>query len=91
MKKRGHFIISGRVQGVCFRIYTLEEARRLGVTGWVRNLRDGTVEVMAEGDEKALVDLEMWCRQGPSYAHVTDIQVTYTDAADEFDEFGITY
>lgn len=67
--------VSGRVQGVSFRWYTEEQARRLGVTGWVRNEPDGSVLVHAEGDDEAVDALVAWCRQGPSMARVTDVAV----------------
>ena len=90
MKKRGHFIAEGRVQGVCYRMYACDEATRLGLTGWVRNVMDGTVEVVAEGEEDALRALLAWCRAGPSYAHVTGVKEEYLDATGEFDSFQIT-
>ena len=67
--------VSGRVQGVSFRWYTEEQARRLGVTGWVRNEPDGSVLVHAEGDDEAVDALVAWCRTGPSLARVTDVAV----------------
>lgn len=63
--------ISGRVQGVWFRASTQKEAQKLGVTGWVRNLPDGRVEVMACGTADQLEQLKMWLRQGPEKAEVT--------------------
>jgi acylphosphatase len=65
-----HAVIHGRVQGVAFRWFALEEARRLGVTGNIRNNDDGTVEVVAEGEGKAVDAFEKWLRHGPSYARV---------------------
>ncbi|MFC1498501.1 acylphosphatase [Verrucomicrobiota bacterium] len=91
MKKRGHFIISGMVQGVCYRMYTVDEARRLGITGWVRNLRDGTVEVVAEGEEEVLNKVLVWCRKGSSFARVTDVRAEYLSATGEFESFEIVY
>ena len=90
MKKRGHFLIRGRVQGVCYRMFACDEAARLGLTGWVRNLRDGSVEVVAEGDEGALRELVTWCRQGPPAARVTDVEADYLQASGEFEEFVVT-
>lgn len=91
MTRRVHIIVQGRVQGVCYRMYTCEEARRLGLTGWVRNLRDGTVEVVAEGPADSLGNLAAWCRTGPSYARVTNLTEEYSDATGEFDSFTIAY
>ncbi|BCX87677.1 acylphosphatase [Methylomarinovum tepidoasis] len=72
-QKRWHIWVSGRVQGVFYRAHTVEAARRLGLTGWVRNLPDGRVEIVAEGEEKALQALLDWCRQGPPLARVTEV------------------
>lgn len=87
MMKRAHFIVEGRVQGVCYRMYACEEAQRLGITGWVRNKSDGTVEIIAEGEEKALGDFLVWCRRGPSYARVTGVRHDYSEAKGEFEDF----
>ena len=67
------FFISGRVQGVGYRYGVQQAARRLGVTGWVRNLSDGRVEVYACADAQALGGLETWLRQGPAGAEVTAV------------------
>jgi acylphosphatase len=71
-----HLVISGRVQGVGFRYSMAEEAERLGVTGWVRNRRDGTVEAVVDGDQLALEAILIWARLGPRGAGVTDVQVS---------------
>jgi acylphosphatase len=60
---------------------TVDEARRLGVTGWVRNLADGTVEVVAEGESTAVSGLVEWCHHGPPHARVTNATQEYSDAA----------
>ena len=65
--------VTGRVQGVAFRWYTEEQARSLGVTGWVRNEPDGSVLVHAEGDDDAVDALVEWCRHGPPSARVRDV------------------
>lgn len=91
MVGRVHIVVKGRVQGVCYRMYTCEEARRLGLAGLVRNLRDGSVEVIAEGEAGALHELVDWCRRGPSYAMVTKMTDEYSDATGEFDSFTIAY
>jgi acylphosphatase len=85
--RRLHLVVSGRVQGVCFRLYTVREASRLGLRGWVRNLRSGEVEVLAEGDEAGLKALEAWCRQGPPHAAVTGVAARYGEATGEFTRF----
>ena len=65
--------ISGRVQGVSFRWHARRTARRLGVSGWVRNEPDGSVLLHAEGDPEAVQELVTWCHGGPSLAKVTDV------------------
>jgi acylphosphatase len=67
--------VSGRVQGVAFRYHALEEARRLGVAGWVRNLPDGRVEAWVEGDPAAVDDMLAWLRRGPPHARVDRLEV----------------
>lgn len=67
------YLISGRVQGVGFRYFVLRQARALGLAGWVRNLRDGRVEVLAAGDEGAMAALEGRLWSGPATAHVVDV------------------
>jgi acylphosphatase len=71
-----HLVISGRVQGVGFRHYTRLEARARGVSGWVRNRKDGTVEAMVHGPQEAVDALIEWTRHGPPSAKVTDVQVS---------------
>jgi acylphosphatase len=67
---------SGRVQGVFFRDCTRREAARLGVTGWVRNCPDGTVEAHVEGTSTAVAALVRWCREGPRHADVRELRVS---------------
>ena len=69
-------VVTGDVQGVFFRDCTRREARRLGVTGWVRNRRDGSVEAHVEGDPDAVAELVLWCRSGPRHATVEDLRVS---------------
>lgn len=68
--------ITGQVQGVFFRASCQEQARRLGVAGWVRNAADGSVDAAFEGDEPAVETLIDWCRIGPIHAEVADVEVT---------------
>jgi acylphosphatase len=75
---RVHLLVSGRVQGVAFRAYTVDEARGLGLDGWVRNLPDGRVEVEAEGERRALEKLVAFCRRGPPAARVDDVDVRWS-------------
>jgi len=83
--------ITGRVQGVFFRAETREQARRLGLTGWVRNLPDGRVEVLAEGDEQDVRALLAWCRTGPPHASVERVEESPECFSGEFNTFTITY
>lgn len=87
--RRVHLRIRGRVQGVAFRYYTRRTAEKLGVVGWVRNRRDGSVEAVAEGDETAMEKFVEWCGQGPSSARVSDIDVDWLDPANDFSKFSI--
>src|SRR4249920_1102242 len=86
---RVHLKISGRVQGVYFRASTAEEARRLGVTGWVMNCRDSSVEVMAEGEREQLEELIRWCHGGPPGAQVKEVRVEWEVSKEEFQSFFI--
>ena len=70
--KAASFLVKGRVQGVGFRYFAAREAQRLGLSGWVRNLHDGNVEVFAEGPEDSLDSLEASLNQGPPWSRVTD-------------------
>jgi acylphosphatase len=67
--------VSGRVQGVGFRFYTQKEARLLGVSGFVKNMRDGSVYIEAEGTPDAMEAFVLWCKSGPEWARVDDVSV----------------
>jgi len=75
------FLVSGRVQGVFFRASTREEALRLGLTGHAKNLPDGSVEVVACGDDAALAELQRWLQLGPPLAQVSRVERSTTDIA----------
>ena len=90
-KVRARAIISGRVQGVFYRMETKRAADRIGVYGWVRNLKDGTVEAIFEGDQGRVEAALKWCRQGPPHAEVTDVAATWSEYTGEFSGFNITY
>ena len=75
MKVTRHFVISGRVQGVGFRFYMQRKARELGITGWVRNRRDGAVEAMVQGGPDAVEAMTAWARRGPPSAAVTEVRI----------------
>jgi acylphosphatase len=90
--KRVHAVVRGRVQGVGFRASTHEVGRRLGLQGWVRNRMDGTVEVLANGDDAAVDQLVAWLKHGPRGAHVTGLDVgppAPTMASEELFDFEI--
>ncbi len=84
---RVHLIIHGRVQGVAFRYSAEDVANRVGVAGWVRNLHNGTVEIIAEGQRSELEELIKWCQHGPSLARVTDVEVDWQEPTGEFERF----
>lgn len=84
---RVKLLITGEVQGVFFRASALEQAQSLRVTGWVENLPDGSVELVAEGPKYALDELIAWCRQGPPDAKVAEVFITWGKFADEFKTF----
>jgi len=77
MAARAHLVVSGRVQGVWFRGSMQEEARRLGVSGWVQNLRDGGVEAEVEGERGAVEALVAWAHGGPPGARVDAVTVDW--------------
>ena len=83
--------IRGRVQGVFYRASTAEQARALGLTGWVRNVPDGSVEVVAEGPEEAVGALETWCHRGPPGASVRAVEARREPASGEFDAFSVRF
>jgi len=87
--KRIHLIISGSVQGVFYRHNTNQVANRLGLKGFVRNLPNGNVEVIAEGNEEKLNELIEFCKKGPESAHVDNIKIEYEKPTKEFNTFSI--
>ena len=90
-KARAHVLISGKVQGVFFRASTQDEALRLGLKGWVRNLPDGRVEAVFEGDKKAIEEIIKWCHEGPPWAKVKEVKVEWQPYRGEFERFSILY
>jgi len=76
---RAHVFVSGRVQGVYYRATTRDTAGERGVDGWVRNLEDGRVEAVFEGEEDAVESMVEWCHTGSSSARVDDVDVEYGD------------
>lgn len=90
-QKRLHARIHGNVQGVSFRFYTVQQANELGLTGWVRNNRDGTVEVVAEGEPDALQQLHDWLHRGSPAARVERVDAGWPEATGEFERFDVAY
>ena len=88
---RLHAVVSGIVQGVNFRYYTQREAESLGITGWVANRWDGTVEVVGEGTPAQLEELLTWLQQGPPSASVHEVQAGWEVATGEFHHFQVSY
>lgn len=88
---RAHVFISGRVQGVSFRWFTQRKAQELSLTGWVRNLWDGRVEAVFEGEAGAVRQAVAWCYTGEPPARVSDVDVTYAPFTGEFHSFRVTY
>jgi acylphosphatase len=88
---RVHLFISGRVQGVNFRYYTQRKAQELELTGWVRNLWDGRVEALFEGEAKAVQHAINWCHVGAPSAQVDRVEVNYEQPTGEFKRFRITW
>jgi acylphosphatase len=86
-KARFHAIVKGYVQGVGFRYFVLDEAVAMGVSGWVRNLWNGDVELMAEGEREALDKLLAVLRRGPRAAHVSGVDIEWGDFTGEFKSF----
>lgn len=83
--------IRGLVQGVFYRYNTMKKAHELGLTGWVRNLPDGSVECVAEGPKEKVERLIAWCRQGPPGARVEAVEVNWEAYTGEFKDFSIRY
>lgn len=86
---RVHLRITGRVQGVYFRASAVDEAQKLGVTGWVLNSADGAVEAVAEGRRSRIEELIGWCRVGPEGAKVTKVEIHWEAPRHEFTSFGV--
>ncbi len=89
MKARAHVYVSGKVQGVFFRAETADLARRLGIVGWVRNLPDGRIEALLEGEKEHVEKVVEFCRRGPSGAYVQELDVKWGDSKGEFRDFRV--
>jgi len=91
MKTNVHVIITGRVQGVWFRANTRQKAEQLGVTGWIRNTRDGCVEAIFEGEENDVKEMVEWCHRGPPLAKIDNVEIRNQNPTNGFDSFSIKY
>ena len=91
MKARAHVYVGGYVQGVWFRSHTREMAGRLGVYGWVRNLPDGRVEAVFEGEDVSVEKIIDFCRRGPPNAYVIDLDVRRQEWKGEYHNFTVRY
>jgi acylphosphatase len=91
LEARAHAYVSGQVQGVFFRAETADLARSLGLAGWVRNLPDGRVEALFEGEKEAVEKALDFCRRGPPGAHVGNLDVKWENWTGEFHDFRIIH
>ena len=91
MEKCIHILVRGRVQGVYYRACARDRALELGIRGVVRNLRDGRVEIVAQGSESSLERFLEWCGQGPAHARVDDMEIEDWMAGCEFETFTISH
>ncbi len=90
-KVRVHVLIEGRVQGVFFRASTRDEARARGLAGWVRNLADGRVEAVFEGDKAVVENMLAWCRKGPPYAYVDQVEEDWLPYQGDLTDFRVVH
>ena len=90
-EKRLHIFVAGVVQGVFFRAHARNAAQNFDLVGWVQNLSDGRVEIVAEGETERLRELLEWCHKGPRLARVDNIEVTWDRATGEFNSFEVKY
>lgn len=88
---RAHMLIEGRVQGVGYRANTRRMANKLNLRGWVRNLRNGDVEIIVEGPEIEVQKLIVWCHRGSTSAYVSKVKIDKTSASGEFDRFSVKH
>lgn len=88
---RACITVSGRVQGVFYRGNTVEQAVALGLAGEVRNMSNGDVEIVAEGDKEKIEKLIAWCRIGPTHASVDSVEVAWEEYLGEFSDFVVGY
>ena len=89
--KQIHVFVTGRVQGVFFRQSTRVMAIKNNVSGWVRNLDDGRVEIVAQGQEQDIDNLSNWCRTGPANSRVYEFELKEESIAEKFENFEVRY
>ena len=89
VKQELHLLVTGRVQGVSYRANAAAMAQRLGLCGWVRNLADGRVELLAQGEEKPLRSLLAWAHHGPSQARVEHVEAHWAEPVQNLASFSI--
>ncbi len=86
-----HVIVEGRVQGVCFRDYTQQQARHLNLSGWIRNRRDGTVEAIFSGDDSDIRSILEWLRQGSPASRVEKVRSQDVTSEEDYSTFEVRY
>jgi acylphosphatase len=86
-----HIWVSGRVQGVFFRAHTQDVAEGLKLDGWVKNLYDGRVEIIAQGPKQKVEQLIKWCHKGPPFSKVTNVKVNWEEPKEGLKGFNVTY
>lgn len=91
MIKIAHIRVYGRVQGVFYRYSTMQKAKDLDLVGWVRNVHDGSVEIVCEGEENTIERFIAWCREGPSGARVEHLDIRWETPHGDFKDFQIKY
>ena len=91
MRKRVEINVFGNVQGVFFRQGVKNKADELGVSGFVKNLEDGSVKIIAEGEEDKLEKLIDWCKNSPGFAEVKEVKIDWLEAENKFNDFRIIF
>ena len=91
VQKQIHIFVTGRVQGVFFRQSTKVMAIKNNVKGWVRNLDDGRVEIVAQGETQDIDNLAHWCKTGPANSRVDEFELSEENVTDEFENFEVKY
>ena len=91
IQKRIHIFVTGRVQGVFFRQSNKVMAIKNNVKGWVRNLDDGRVEIVAQGETQDIENLRQWCKTGPANSRVDEFELSEENVTDEFENFQVRY